>query len=57
MKDFFRQEHLDLDMVGGLKKDKSSLNHTALLTQQNQLMEDMEARLKANLVDALCQKI
>ena len=53
MKIFFCQEHLDLDMVGGLAKADSSLNHTALLTQQSKLIKDLEARLKLNLVETL----
>ena len=53
MKTFFRQEHLDLDKVTALAKAESSMNHTKILNQQQKLIEDMETRMKANLVDAL----
>ena len=53
MKKFFRQEHLDLEKVNALTKQETSLNHAAFMSQQEKLIEQMETRLKANLVEAI----
>ena len=53
MKTFFRQEQLDLDQVGALSKKESSLNHTEFLVQHEELLGEMESRLKLNLVEAI----
>ena len=55
MKKFFRQEHLDLDKVGALTKQTTSLNHSKIMAQQEKLIDQMEARLKLNLVEAINQ--
>ena len=53
MKKFFRQEHLDLEKVNALTKQETSLNHAVFMSQQEKLIEQMKARLKANLVKAI----
>ena len=53
MKKFFCQEQLDLDKVNALTKQDSSLNQVDFLNEQRQVMEQMESRLKLNLVEAI----
>ena len=55
MQTYFREEHLDLDRVNALAKEESSLNQVDLLTQQEEMMENMENRLKLNLVKAITE--
>ena len=50
---FFREEHLELDKVDALSKDESSLNQVAFMNKQEEVFENMEARLKINLVEAI----
>lgn len=53
MRTFFREEHLELDKVDALSKDESSLNQVAFMNKQEEVLENMEARLKINLMETI----
>lgn len=53
LKKFSRDEHLFLDQVDGLTKQDSTLNQATLLQEQQDMLENMEERLRLNLVDAI----
>ena len=46
---------MDLDRINALAKEESSLNQVDLLAQQEEMMENMENRLKLNLVEAITE--
>ena len=48
-----RQEHIDLDRVNALSKEDSALNHAQLLEQQATMFQEMEKRLKMNLITSM----
>ena len=52
-KKFFHKEHLELDKVDALSKQDLSLNHTALLKKQANMLGKMEECIKANMVDTI----
>ena len=57
MKTFMREEYNDLDEVGGLSVDNSSLNQAHILQEmkihQEQMAERMEQNLKINMIETL----
>ena len=48
-----RDEHTALDQVNALSKQESALNHVDFLAQQETMFNQMEERLKANLVESI----
>ena len=55
MKTFFLDEHLALDQVDALAKNESTLNQIDFMNKQEEVLENMEARLKLNLVEAISE--